>query len=81
MWIYVKSSRLGERGGYVEMKLSFNGLQLSIMLARAKKYPDLILPPDDVLKEMAKEAYRKFREDMARQRWLLNHKRVAHRRT
>ncbi len=49
------------------MKVAFAviGWQLSILLARPapeKKYPDLKLPTLDELKQMKKEAYRRFKQ-------------------
>ncbi|GAI69165.1 unnamed protein product [marine sediment metagenome] len=55
----------------MKVAVALIGWQLSILLARPdleKKYPDLKLPADDEIKAMIKEAYRRFKEAIKRQR-------------
>ncbi len=46
----------------MEVAFTLIGWQFSIMLARSVKLPDLKLPTLDELKQMKKEAYRRFRQ-------------------
>jgi len=52
----------------MEVSFTLIGWQLSLTLAHLKPYPDLKLPTEDEIKAMIKEAYRRFREAIKRER-------------
>lgn len=52
----------------MELALTWYGWQLSVLLARAKKYPIIPLPTKEELEAMRKEAVRRIKDMFRRRR-------------